>query len=102
MQEELEWVSEYKGSKIISFLSRNTTLPWISMRAVFKLEINGKFCTKCGLCENLCPVSNIKLNEKPIHKNRCQFCMRCIASCPQKAIYIRGKENLTVKKFGDD
>lgn len=97
--EKSKWTSEFKGSKIISFLSRNTSLPWFYMRLVFKLEVNKKLCIKCGLCEKQCPVGNIKLGIELNHTNKCEFCMRCAASCPNKAIYIKGKENYIIKNM---
>lgn len=95
-----KWISEFKGSKMVSFLSRNTSLPWFFMRLIFKLEVNKKACVNCGLCKKQCPVGNIyKLNKELKHNRKCEFCMRCIASCPNKAIYIKGKENCIIKKM---
>lgn len=94
-----KWVSEFKGSRFVSFLSRNTNLPWISMRLIFKLEVNKETCTKCGICEKSCPVGNIEMKDGPKHNKKCQFCMRCISSCPNKAIYFKGKEKFTVRNM---
>ncbi|WPC42703.1 EFR1 family ferrodoxin [Clostridium sp. JS66] len=94
-----KWISEFKGSKMVSFLSRHTSLTWFFMRLIFKLEVNKKKCVNCGLCEKQCPVHNIKLNKGLKHNRKCEFCMRCIASCPNKAIYIKGKENFIIKKM---
>ena len=47
---------------------------------------NGE-CTGCGLCEKVCPVSNIKLfNGKPNWLHHCEHCVACISWCPAKAI----------------
>ena len=51
-------------------------------------------CTRCGLCERLCPVSNIfcSVGEaqpekvKPEWLHHCEHCMACISWCPVKAI----------------
>lgn len=99
VSEKSKWISEFKGSRFVSFLSRNTNLPWISMRLIFKLEVNKEKCTKCGICEKSCPVGNIKMNDGPKHNKKCQFCMRCISLCPNKAIYFKGKEKFTVKRI---
>jgi ferredoxin len=44
-------------------------------------------CAGCGLCEKLCPVSNILINaSKPEWLHHCEHCMACISWCPTKAI----------------
>lgn len=44
-------------------------------------------CTHCGLCEKLCPVGNIVLEQEvPVWGNQCEFCMACIQHCPVEAI----------------
>jgi ferredoxin len=44
-------------------------------------------CTGCGLCEKICPVTNIEMaNNKPQYRHHCEQCMACIQFCPQKAI----------------
>ena len=56
-------------------------------------------CTSCGLCEKLCPVSNIRMTsdqeqpgkEKPEWQHRCEQCMACISWCPVKAIDYGGR-----------
>ncbi|MCL2099385.1 MAG: EFR1 family ferrodoxin [Oscillospiraceae bacterium] len=53
--------------------------------------VSGK-CTGCGLCENICPVQNIKLeNDKPVWQRRCEHCVACISWCPARAIEYGGK-----------
>jgi ferredoxin len=60
-------------------------------------------CTGCGLCEKLCPVSNIRLGKKPeslmpewLH--HCEHCMACISWCPVKAIDY-GKRTQTRRRY---
>lgn len=44
-------------------------------------------CISCGLCETVCPLSNIQLvNGKPDWGNDCTHCMACICRCPKEAI----------------
>lgn len=54
-------------------------------------------CAGCGLCAQLCPVSNVELRQgRPHFADGCVLCMRCIHACPQEAIQI-GKA--TVDRF---
>lgn len=49
-------------------------------------------CTGCGLCEEVCPTNNIRLNKgdckagRPIWGSDCTKCLACIHRCPEKAI----------------
>lgn len=52
----------------------------------------GPDCTGCGLCEELCPMNNIKIvGGRPVWNGDCTHCMACICRCPEEAIeYGRG------------
>lgn len=44
-------------------------------------------CTGCGLCEQVCPMNNIRMEEgRPVWKGHCTHCMACICRCPAEAI----------------
>jgi ferredoxin len=44
-------------------------------------------CNSCGLCAKACPTANITLQDgKPVYSYRCCLCLRCIYSCPMKAL----------------
>lgn len=44
-------------------------------------------CNGCGLCEKECPVDAISLkNNRPFWIYKCESCMHCMNSCPQRAI----------------
>ena len=57
-----------------------------------KLKISS-YCIGCGKCAELCPMKNIKIeNKKAVSGDRCTMCYRCISKCPKKAITLIGKE----------
>lgn len=43
-------------------------------------------CTSCKVCEQVCPVDNITVKEKPDYHHHCEECMACINLCPENAI----------------
>lgn len=44
-------------------------------------------CNGCSICENVCPVGNIKMvNGKPEWQHRCEGCMACFHWCPKASI----------------
>ena len=46
-------------------------------------------CTKCGICEKVCPAGNIKLDEMIRFNNHCETCYACVNLCPVHAIYSK-------------
>ncbi len=65
------------------------------------LRVNNK-CTHCNLCIEICPKENISLvEETPVFGDQCLWCMRCIYSCPAKAIESKGM-NFCIIKEGYD
>ncbi|MBN2793953.1 MAG: EFR1 family ferrodoxin [Clostridia bacterium] len=59
-------------------------------------------CTGCGLCEKICPKSNIKLIEgKPQFSWSCELCMGCIYACPVQAIKPRMMKSFVLKEGYD-
>lgn len=43
-------------------------------------------CISCGLCVEVCPVNNIKLENKPLWGNYCTSCLACFHICPRQAV----------------
>jgi len=49
-------------------------------------------CIGCGICEQICPVDNIKIvDKKPKWSDTCERCAACIQWCPTKAIEFADK-----------
>ena len=56
-------------------------------------------CTNCGLCERICPVRNIQLeNKKPKWQGHCEHCVACIRWCPSGAIEY-GKRTQSRRRY---
>jgi len=60
-----------------------------SSQKIIKFKIDKNKCNKCNICVDICPVGNISMKEYPEFSMHCQFCVRCISYCPQKAIQSR-------------
>jgi len=44
-------------------------------------------CVRCGTCEKICSVRNIKVSEESVvFGDNCQQCMACIQWCPKRAV----------------
>jgi len=82
---------------LLSFISR-AGLSFFTIRNFIIIRPNYAKCKSCGLCEQLCPVNNIKmLNGMPKFYDRCEICLRCITFCPHKAIFINRKKRKLYK-----
>jgi len=56
-------------------------------------------CNNCGVCKEICPVSNILLVEGgPRWQHKCQLCLACINYCPEKAIQF-GSESKKTQRY---
>lgn len=56
-----------------------------------KFTVDG--CNSCGICEKVCPVQNIKLeNGNPVWQHQCEQCMGCIQWCPKGSIHIENSD----------
>lgn len=53
---------------------------------ILKFKADQSSCTKCGICEDICPLNNITMAEYPVTGNNCEYCMRCVSMCPAHAI----------------
>jgi Pyruvate/2-oxoacid:ferredoxin oxidoreductase delta subunit len=56
-------------------------------------------CNSCGICQKVCPVKNIKLeNGKPVWLHHCEQCLACLQWCPTEAIQC-GKNTVKRKRY---
>ena len=43
-------------------------------------------CTRCGICEEECPVAAITMDDLPRFGKDCFNCFNCVRLCPEEAI----------------
>lgn len=49
-------------------------------------------CTRCGLCEQICPSNNIRVSEEGVEfLHHCEQCLACLHWCPPSAINVGRK-----------
>lgn len=84
---------------------RHAGLPGLLQRAPYRLfykrrqndlSVDEAKCTRCGLCQKLCPSANIQMDDYPAFGGYCSLCRRCYTFCPVGAIALRGR--LPLKK----
>jgi NAD-dependent dihydropyrimidine dehydrogenase PreA subunit len=54
------------------------------------IYIDGEKCAGCGVCEDVCPVEAIRVNDgvARIDQVRCNECQACVEACPNQAILM--------------
>ncbi len=53
------------------------------------VHIDHNWCKVCGICVNICPVKNYKINQGKLKElGKCIACMQCERYCPDMALII--------------
>lgn len=90
INETSSWIRIPLASDLMRQISVGESL-WQRMSEY--LSVDREECIKCGLCQKVCPVDSIKMNEDnyPRNNKNCISCMRCVNYCPNNAIKLKGK-----------
>ena len=57
-----------------------------------KMKVDTTSCSGCGLCEKICPMNNIHMEEDkagvkaPAFEKKCESCFSCLHYCPNESI----------------
>ena len=79
--------------RMAGFLGQRAYFGHKTRRYSSKLKVDTDKCIGCGICEKLCPMKNISINEqKAVSGDRCTMCYRCINKCPGQALTLLGKK----------
>lgn len=87
IEKKIDIIDVTRGS--IQLLKSKLIYPLFKKWGVFpsKWKVSND-CIGCGLCEQACPINNIKLddNNKPKWGKNCVSCVACYHICPKNAI----------------
>lgn len=65
----------------------------LSRSAYKRFRVDPAKCTLCGVCQRVCPISNIAMADLPQIGPRCLTCGACRHNCPEGAITYRGEKS---------
>ncbi len=55
----------------------------------YRVVVNSALCVGCGICEDICPMGAISLEEiAVVDSERCTGCRLCLAQCPRGALSL--------------
>ena len=63
---------------------------------------NGKDCSMCMMCEELCPTGAMDAETGKADKEKCIACLRCMANCPDNALQINDMSGIWSSKLEKD
>ncbi|HOY67796.1 MAG TPA: EFR1 family ferrodoxin [Candidatus Ozemobacteraceae bacterium] len=75
------------GSYLLQFYYRYT-----HGKADTKFLVNDQ-CNGCKICERVCPVNNIKVDQRPTFFHQCEECLACVHHCSQNAIRMTNEKS---------
>ncbi len=75
----LDMIGELVGKRAVSYMADYDKYFWLT-----------ESCDSCGLCQKICPASNIiMMNGMPTWRGHCEQCMACLQWCPKQAIQFK-------------
>jgi len=88
---------ENKVNTFTPFSSFVSLLFTLGIKIFYKYYKVSDDCDGCAICEKICPVSCIKMeNKRPVFSSACEHCQGCVNICPSRAIQFARK------KFGKE
>ena len=78
----------YRGLPVVNWLLCWIHRGWVSGAPNHDRKLGAdENCNKCGICEKVCPVKNIKMVEmRPAWQHHCEQCFACLHWCPAEAV----------------
>ena len=99
-----ERTNDVRGLKPFSAIVSHIFLAFLPILALF-MRTGKKSCTSCGLCAKFCPMKAIKMRKKGgirIRKTKCAMCQRCLNVCPRKCITLARVSKKSGRYFHPD
>jgi len=89
-EEAAHSVVKRETNRISTFCPFSTFVVWLfyfGIKIFYKYYRVSDNCSGCAICEKVCPVSAIKMeNSRPQFSSKCQNCQGCVDICPSRAI----------------
>jgi len=60
---------------------------------------NGKECSMCMICEEICPTGAMKAETGEAEKGKCIACLGCVANCPDQVLKINDTSKSWLNKL---